>query len=103
MRSWNSSTSITRHARCAARRAIGLREQHEQRPVDLIVEVDRTLPFEPRSERRPDAGQPVDVAVVLLLGLLGRHETEADEAQRLDPRRDRVAVALSSGTTRGRR
>ncbi len=50
---------------------VGLRQQHEQGPIDLIVEVDRALSFEPAAERRPHAGQPVDVAVVLLLGLLG--------------------------------
>ena len=59
----------TRPLRGAA--GVGLREQHEQRPVDLIVEVDGALAFEPAPERRPDTGQAVDVAVVLLLGLLG--------------------------------
>ena len=50
---------------------VGLCQQHEQGPVDLVVEVDRALSFEPAAERRPHAGEAVDVAVVLLLGLLG--------------------------------
>ena len=44
-----------------------------QRPAQpfLLRAVDGALTFETAAERRPDTHQPVDVAVVLLLGLLG--------------------------------
>ena len=74
--------------------SLGLGEQHEQRPVDLVVEVDDALPFQPGPVRRPHRGQAVDVAVVLLLGLVGVDQPETDETQGFDPRRHRIAVAL---------
>ena len=68
-------------------------EQHEQRPMDLIVEIDRTPPIETIAVGGPHLGEALDVAVVPILCVLGPEEAEPDEAQRLDPRRDRIAVA----------
>jgi hypothetical protein len=70
-------------------------QQDEQRPVDLVVEVDRAAPLEGRAVRGPGGGEAVDVTVVATLDLLGFDEAEADHGERLDPRSDRVAVAAA--------
>ncbi len=68
-------------------------QEYQQRPVDLVVEVDSTTAFERLAVQRPCFGKAVDVAVVAALCLVGIDETEADHGERFDPRSDRVAVA----------
>ena len=68
-------------------------QEHQQGPVDLVVEVDRTASFERLAVERPGFGEAVDVAVVAALRLVGIDETEANHGERFDPRSDRVAVA----------
>ena len=75
------------------RPGVGLAEEDLDRPVDLVVEVDGALTFELGAVLRPHVGQPVDVAAVPPLDLERVDQPEADRAQRLDPRRDRIGVA----------
>jgi hypothetical protein len=75
---------MTRHDRWA---------EDPDRPVDLVVEVDHALALELGAVLRPHLGEAVDVSVVPSFDVDRVGQPEADRAQRLDPRCDRISVA----------
>ena len=75
--------------------SLGLRQQHQERSVNLVVEINRTLPFERGAIARPRCRQPFDVAVIASFGVGGGHQPETNQAERLDPGGDGVAVAAT--------
>ena len=74
---------------------VGLCQQDLDRPVDLVIEVDRTLPVECCSILRPHLGQTVDIAAIPSLGVHRCDEAQTNEAERIDPRRERIDVELA--------
>ena len=69
-----------------------LRQQHFNRSIDLIVEIDRALTFHRRSKMWPHLDQPGDVTAVTPLDFSWLDQTEPDQAQCVEPTGERVDV-----------
>ncbi len=61
--------------------------------MNLIVEVDRSFPFQSSPVVRPCCAKTLDITVVSILRIARVNQAKTDQAQSLNPRCDRIAVA----------
>ncbi len=93
MRSWNSSTSSSRQARCAAWRASASPSSSSMARWICSSKSSAPCRASAVAVAGEDVGEAVHLAVVQRLHLGGVAQAEAGERQRLDPRGHRVGVA----------